>query len=51
MYTPLYLYVYFWLHWLSIAACGLVLVWREGRSLVVHRLLTAVASLAAEHRL
>jgi len=36
--------IYFWLHWVFIAIVGLSLV-------VVSRLLTVVASLAAEHRL
>ena len=42
MYTPLYLYIYFWLHWFFIAACGLFLVLeRGGYSLVMCGLLTA----------
>ena len=45
MYTLLYLSVtYFWLHQAFVAACGLSLA-------VASRLLTAVASLAVEHRL
>ena len=40
----IYLFIYFWLHWVFIAACGLPLV-------VVPRLLIAVASLVAEHGL
>ena len=52
MYTPLYLYIYFWLHWFFIAACGLFLVLVSGGySLVAACGLTAVASLVAEHRL
>ena len=38
------LFIYFWLHWAFVAARGLSL-------LVVCGLLTAVASLVAEHRL
>ena len=47
------LFVYFWLCWVSVAACGLSLVLESrGCSLVAAcRLLTAVASLVAEHRL
>ena len=44
---------YFWLHWISVAEHGLSLVAAgRGCSLAsVCRLLTAVASLVAEHRL
>ena len=45
-------FIYFWLCWVFVAACGLSLVAaRGGYSVVVHRLLTAVASLVAEHEL
>ena len=37
-------FIYFWLHWVFIAACSLSLV-------VVRELLIAVASLVAEHGL
>ena len=45
------MYIYFWLHWVFIAACRLSLV-VESRvsSLVMHWLLIAVASLV-DHRL
>ena len=48
-----FLFVYFWLHWVFMAACGLSLVVASrGYSLVaVCRLLIAVASLVAEHGL
>ena len=43
--------IYFWLCWVFVAACGLSLVVANGScSLVVCVLLTAVASLGAEHR-
>ena len=48
-----YLFIYFWLYWVSVAAhrLSLVVVSRS-YSLVVHGLLTAVAALVAlEHRL
>ena len=46
-------FIYFWVHWICIAACGLSLVAVSGvHSLyAVCELLTAGASLAAEHRL
>ena len=37
-------FIYFWLHWGFVPACGLSLV-------AMHRLLTAVASLVAKHGL
>ena len=45
--------IYFWLHWVFIAACGLSVVAARGSysSLRCAGLLIAVASLAAEHRL
>ena len=45
--------IFIWLHWVFVAACGLSLVVGSGGcSLgVVRRLLIAVASLGAEHRL
>ena len=47
------LYVYFWLHYVFVAACGLSLVAVSGgySLTVVHGLLTAVSCLVAEHRL
>ena len=45
-------FIYLWLCWVFIAACGLSLVESGGCSLVVvSRLLPLVASLVAEHRL
>ena len=43
--------IYFWLCWVFVAACGLSLVAASGGLLfvVVHRLLTVVASFVAEH--
>ena len=48
-----FIYLYFWLHWVFVAACVLSLVAASrGYSLVViHRLLVVVASLVAEKRL
>ena len=48
-----YLFIYFWLHWVFVAARGLSLVAVSGGLLfiLVRRLLTAVASLVAEHGL
>ena len=44
------LFIYFWLHWVFVAACGLSLVvWLL--FVVVRGLLIAVASLVAEHGL
>ena len=45
--------IYFWLRWVFVAACRLSLVEasRDCSLVVVHRLLIAVASLLAEHRL
>ena len=48
------LFIYFWLRWVFVAACRLSLVAESGGGLLfvaVHRLLIAVASLVAEHRL
>ena len=48
----LFISLYFWLHWVFVAACALSLVAASrGYSLVMHRLLTVVASLVAEHGL
>ena len=47
-------FIYLWLHWVFVAACGLSLVAASGGGLlfiVVRRLLIAVASLVAEHGL
>ena len=49
----LFLLIYFWLNWVFVAACGLSLV-AVSRGLLfvaVCRLLVAVASLVADHRL
>ena len=47
-----FIYFYFSMHWVFAAALGLSLVVESGDSVVaVHRLLLAVASLVAEHRL
>ena len=48
-----YLFVYFWSRWVFVAVCGLLLVaMSRGYSVVAAcRLLIAVASLIAEHRL
>ena len=45
------LFLYLWLHWVFVAACGLSLVVQsKGCSLVaVQRLLITVASVVAEH--
>ena len=50
--NKIYLFIY-WLHWVFDAANRLSLVAESGSYSpgVVHRLLTAVASLVAEHRL
>ena len=47
------LFIYFWLLWVFVAACGLVSSCSERGLLfvAVRRLLIAVASLVAEHRL
>ena len=46
------LFIYFWLCWVFVAACGLSLVAASGGySVAVRGLLIAVASLVAEHRL
>ena len=47
------IFIYFWLCWVSIAVCGLSLVTAIGGSsqVVVHGVLTAVATLVAEQRL
>ena len=49
----MYLFTYFWLHWVFIVACRLSLVEvNRGYPLVVMlRLLTALANLIAEHGL
>ena len=48
----IYLFIYFWLHWVFVAACGLSSCGERGLLLVVVRgLLIAVASLVAEHGL
>ena len=45
-------FIYFWLHWVFVAACGLSLVVASGGySVAVRRLLIAVVSLVAEHGL
>ena len=46
------LFIYFWLHWVFIAVCGISLVVAHGGySLVaMHGLLMVATSLAAEHR-
>ena len=52
-FLQIYLFMYFWLHWVLVAVFGLSLVVASrGYSLLaVLGLLTAVASLVAEHRL
>ena len=45
------LFIYFWLHWVFVAARGLSLVAANGGLLFVAVLLIAVASLVAEHGL
>ena len=48
----IYLFVYFWLCWVFLAACGLSLVVASGGySVAVRGLLIAVVSLVAEHGL
>ena len=49
----LLLFIYFWLHWVFVAACGLSSVAASGGLLfvAVHGLLIAVASLVVEHGL
>ena len=48
----IYLFIYFWLRWVFVAARGLFLVAASGGySVAVCGLLTAVASLVAEHGL
>ena len=48
----LLIYLFIWLCWVFVAACGLSLVAAsEGYSVAVRRLLIAVASLVAEHGL
>ena len=42
----IYLFIYFWLCWVFVAACGLSLV-----AVVVRELLIVMASLVVEHRL
>ena len=50
IHTYIYLFIYFWLHWVFITALGLSLVVENGgySLAVVHRLLIMVASLVAE---
>ena len=50
LFKILFIY-YFWLHWVLIATPRLSLVVASAGFLAVLRLLTAVASLIAEHRL
>ena len=52
IHTYIYLFIYFWLHWVFITALGLSLVVENGgySLAVVHRLLIMVASLVAEYR-
>ena len=52
IYIYIILFIYFWLHWVFVAACRLSLVEESGGYALdaVLRLLTAVASLT-EHRL
>ena len=49
----MYLFIYFWLHWIFVAACELFSSCGEQGLLfmVVHRLLIMVVFLVAEHRL
>ena len=51
--TSFFIYFYFWLRWVFVAAHGLTLVAASGGLLfvAVHWLLIAVASLVADHRL
>ena len=50
--NPLSLFIYFWLHWVFVAVCGLSLAAASGRLsvVVVRGLLIAVASLVAVHQ-
>ena len=47
------IFIYFWLHWVFVAMCGLCLVAASGGYpvVVVHELLIVVASLVVEHGL
>ena len=48
-FTKLFYFIYFWLHWVFVAACGLSLVVASGGySVAVRGLLTAVSSFVAE---
>ena len=48
----IYLFIYFWLHWVFVAEHGYFSSDKRGLLfVVVRRLLTAVASLVAEHGL
>ena len=53
MYTLLYLFIYFWLCWVFLVACGLSLVAESGvcSPVVIQGLLVAVASLVTGHSL
>ena len=53
LFFKIYLFIYFWLRWVFIGVHGLSLVAVSGgySFVVVRRLLVAVASLVAEHRL
>ena len=47
-----FLFIYFWLHWVSVAACGLssAVASRSCSLVEVHGLLIMVASIAVDHR-
>ena len=47
----IYLFIYFWLCWVFVAAHGLSLVAASGGFVAVHGLLIVVASLVVEHGL
>ena len=53
VYSFIHSFIYFWLCWIFVAACGLSLVVVSGGLLfvVMCRLLIAVASLVSEHGL
>ena len=44
-------FIYFWLHWISVAMLSLVVASRGQLLVAVHELLIAVASLVSEHGL
>ena len=46
-----HLFLYFWLHWAFVAACGLSLVAVSRAYSLVHGLLSVVASLLEDHGL